>query len=540
MGKFVGREYHTNQICTMKQEDKLLQEAIDFNKQEKFTETIDLLSEQVLEKFNNADLYAEKAQAYWRVKNNEQCELMANKSLLINSNNAKAHHYLGHIYSEKEYEKAIEHYEKAIELAPNLTYSYHGLGNAYSYKKEYDKAIECYNKAVLIDPQYSSAYHNLGIVYSDKENYDKAIECYDKAIQLDSNLDISYYCRADVYFEQNKLKDSLKDYETYISLAKEKSGIYYSFAIDRIEIIKKKINSKDFEKISNLVSEIKKMLLYEQDCITHYTGISIAKELIINNSKLRLSEGTFLNDTSEGNELLNYLNLNKINPTVSTNTSEIFTQKPFIGSFVAETKHNDLTLWRMYGKEGKEEAKGCAITLNKEILIQSIKDKLAPDSKSKLDNRIAEEFNFYKVAYLKDQQFILTVANANEQNSLNDAMQSLVKAIEDFKSIPIKNKEYKKDIIEELNKIAYLFKSAEYQHENEVRLVVNLDYEKKIDQVHTPPKVYIELVPITKSIAKITIGPKVERADEWAAAFYHHLDKEGIKPEINISHLPFK
>jgi hypothetical protein len=96
-----------------------------------------------------------------------------------------------------------------------------------------------------------------------------------------------------------------------------------------------------------------------------------------------------------------------------------------------------------------------------------------------------------------------------------------------------------------LNDIAYLFKSSEYQYENEVRLVVQgVGFAKKIEKEETPPKVYIELVDIVPALNKITLGPKVERADEWAAAFNYHI-KEQLKDrkekvEIVISHLPFK
>jgi hypothetical protein len=56
----------------------------------------------------------------------------------------------------------------------------------------------------------------------------------------------------------------------------------------------------------------------------------------------------------------------------------------------------------------------------------------------------------------------------------------------------------------------------------------------------TPPGVYIELVKITPLLKQITLGPKVERAEEWASAFYYSLDKQDLHPEILISHLPFK
>jgi hypothetical protein len=45
---------------------------------------------------------------------------------------------------------------------------------------------------------------------------------------------------------------------------------------------------------------------------------------------------------------------------------------------------------------------------------------------------------------------------------------------------------------------------------------------------------------IKKAVKKITLGPKIERAAEWAAMFHYSLQKEALKPDIFISHLPFK
>jgi hypothetical protein len=104
--------------------------------------------------------------------------------------------------------------------------------------------------------------------------------------------------------------------------------------------------------------------------------------------------------------------------------------------------------------------------------------------------------------------------------------------------LPIEKKE---DIAELLNNIAYLFKSSAYQEECEVRLVVQgVGFEKIIDTSCLSPKVYIELIELTPVLYKVTLGPKVEKAEEWAAAFNYHIKKRGYKADIVISHLPFK
>lgn len=100
--------------------------------------------------------------------------------------------------------------------------------------------------------------------------------------------------------------------------------------------------------------------------------------------------------------------------------------------------------------------------------------------------------------------------------------------------------EDKRDLLELLNSVAYLFKSTEYQHENELRLIVTGVGMEKVIENEIPLKVYLDLVEINPFIKKITLGPKVEKSDEWASIFHYTLDKEGYNPEIFISRLPFK
>ncbi|RCV64745.1 Tetratricopeptide (TPR) repeat [Methanophagales archaeon] len=65
-----------------------------------------------------------------------------------------------------EYEKAIECFDKVIELDPNYTYAYSNRGIAYKNLKEYERAIEDYNKAIELDPNYANAFSNRELALS--------------------------------------------------------------------------------------------------------------------------------------------------------------------------------------------------------------------------------------------------------------------------------------------------------------------------------------------------------------------------------------
>jgi tetratricopeptide (TPR) repeat protein len=62
--------------------------------------------------------------------------------------------------------------------------AYFNMGNVYNRKHDYDKAIEYYKKALEIAPDCASIYRNIGVTYEDKHDYNKAIEYYKKAIEL--------------------------------------------------------------------------------------------------------------------------------------------------------------------------------------------------------------------------------------------------------------------------------------------------------------------------------------------------------------------
>ncbi|XP_046855093.1 kinesin light chain 4-like [Xenia sp. Carnegie-2017] len=103
-------------------------------------------------------------------------------------------------YKTGNYYKAIEVHEKALEihqqlLGPNHIYvaaSLNNLGNVFEKTGNYDKAIEFHKKALEIKKQSLGPNHvdvagslnSLGKVYIDTGNYHKAIGFHEKALEI--------------------------------------------------------------------------------------------------------------------------------------------------------------------------------------------------------------------------------------------------------------------------------------------------------------------------------------------------------------------
>jgi tetratricopeptide (TPR) repeat protein len=69
-------------------------------------------------------------------------------------------------------------------IAYALAGAYTNRGDAYNHKGQYDRAIEDYNKAIQLNPNLAVAYNNRGVAYADKGQYGKAISDFQKACDM--------------------------------------------------------------------------------------------------------------------------------------------------------------------------------------------------------------------------------------------------------------------------------------------------------------------------------------------------------------------
>ena len=132
------------------------------------------------------------------------------KALKKNYQNSEAYLLIGRAYLEMEginYNSAIDYLNKSLEYNPNSLESYVYLGDAYQQRhSDYistdesysllkmgllpfsEKAIEYYQKAINLNPNYALPYYRIGSSYGFRKNdIDEAIEWYKKGASIDDN-----------------------------------------------------------------------------------------------------------------------------------------------------------------------------------------------------------------------------------------------------------------------------------------------------------------------------------------------------------------
>lgn len=250
----------------------------------------------------------------------------------------------GAFFLLKEYESAIANYERAIAINPRYENPFFGKGTTYLELKDYQNALECFTSAIKINPMYFSAYLGRAWVYFVTEDYLAAVQDYTKAIELQPNHETTYYNRGLSYEKLDNFESALEDYRKLLELNLTEDQYLLELTEAKVVELEKKIEDPQYRIINDLVNKIKSILQFDESCVSHYTSLSATKSLILDKSLFRLSEGTYLNDTSEGRELFNYLNLPIKEINLKSSIPEVFFERPFIGSFVSETKHDDLAL----------------------------------------------------------------------------------------------------------------------------------------------------------------------------------------------------
>ncbi len=106
---------------------------------------------------------------------------------------AEAYEQLGLAYYYKGADKeAFESVKRAIELDPLKATAYNSLGSIYFDRaKDYQKALELFQRAVQLYPSYIDGWRNLGCAYGTLRQPDKALEAFQRALKYDPiNADV--------------------------------------------------------------------------------------------------------------------------------------------------------------------------------------------------------------------------------------------------------------------------------------------------------------------------------------------------------------
>lgn len=96
-------------------------------------------------------------------------------------------------------ERALEVYERVLELDPDHVDAHVNLGRLLHEQKAPAAAEKHYRAALAADPEHETAAFNLGVALEDLGRTHEAIEAYERAIELDPDNADAHYNLAGIY-----------------------------------------------------------------------------------------------------------------------------------------------------------------------------------------------------------------------------------------------------------------------------------------------------------------------------------------------------
>lgn len=153
------------------------------------------------------------------------------KLLEIEPENDKVYYELGHLYLQKnESLPAVNAFSMALEKDDENPFYHNSMAFALVQLEQYDEAIEHYQKAINInpDPYWTSIVcQALGSVYLEiKNNPEAAIVLYQTAAVLNPECDESQIAIGDTYFSMEEYDNAIRAYCDAIKINPENAKAY--------------------------------------------------------------------------------------------------------------------------------------------------------------------------------------------------------------------------------------------------------------------------------------------------------------------------
>ena len=102
-----------------------------------------------------------------------------------------------------------------IHRTIGLTYRY--WGNTYGLNTEYEKAIEHFTRALNYRPDHAKIYLDRGILYwRELDHPRRAIQDLNQALSLDPNLSEAQFNRAIAHQQLREYKEAIVDFQAYL------------------------------------------------------------------------------------------------------------------------------------------------------------------------------------------------------------------------------------------------------------------------------------------------------------------------------------
>ena len=167
-----------------------------------------------------------------KTKNYQRAVELIDEAIEIDPSHAPSYSNRGDALRElKQLDAALASYDKAIALKADYAEAYKNRGDALVELKQLGAALVSYDKAIMLKVDYAEAYKNRGDALRELKQLDAALGSYDKAIAVKADYAEAYKNRGNALVELKQLDAALASYDKAIAIKADYAEAYYNCGV---------------------------------------------------------------------------------------------------------------------------------------------------------------------------------------------------------------------------------------------------------------------------------------------------------------------
>lgn len=155
----------------------------------------------------------------------EEAAQVFTEAILEDQENPTLYYYRGGAFEKSgETDKAVDDYQKAIELKDDFILPLSRLGMIHAKQGNVEKAVESFNQAIELGDQDTTTHYNFGVCLMNSGNNEKAREVFENLITLDNEYSDAYYHLSILYIGQGMTQDAKDLLQKFIEMDPDNSN----------------------------------------------------------------------------------------------------------------------------------------------------------------------------------------------------------------------------------------------------------------------------------------------------------------------------
>ncbi|MES2381006.1 MAG: tetratricopeptide repeat protein [Bacteroidota bacterium] len=193
-GKLVYNDgYRLKQLFYYKRLPKEYEQATELYNQQKFAEAATQFKNILRNGIKDEYIYRLAIDSLLKVNNYKQAKELSDEFIVHCKPNSDDYANLGVLYSQfDQHNKALEFYEKSLQLDPDNKYSLNNKGFTLNLLHKFQEAIMLFDRAIEIDNTFAYSYNNRGLAKIKIGKEEEGLEDINYSFKLDNNNSYSY------------------------------------------------------------------------------------------------------------------------------------------------------------------------------------------------------------------------------------------------------------------------------------------------------------------------------------------------------------